>query len=160
MQCGDCFVKNTRNDILPNEIARNKVRKVHYSAGDPQPAIGSGKFWSDLEQLVTSCEWVIDRPRGSIHPRYPDMIYPVDYGYLAGSTTVDSDGIDIWVGSLPGHELVGILLTVDLFKRDAEVKLLLGCTPGEIDILLDFQNDGAMSAVLVERYPKERQINA
>ena len=27
---------------------------------------------------------VIDRPAGSRHPRYPDMIYPVNYGYVQG----------------------------------------------------------------------------
>lgn len=37
-------------------------------------------FWQALDELIRTSEIVIDRPRGSAHPRYPEMIYPVDYG--------------------------------------------------------------------------------
>ena len=39
-------------------------------------------FWKALDELVNSSEIVIDRPRGSAHPRFPNFIYKVDYGYL------------------------------------------------------------------------------
>ncbi len=39
-------------------------------------------FWTALDQLVSDSEIVIDRPKGSAHPKYPDFIYKVDYGYL------------------------------------------------------------------------------
>lgn len=58
-------------------------------------------FWCKLDELVQSGDLVIDRPQGSAHPRYPDIIYPLDYGYLAGTTAADGEGIDVWVGSLP-----------------------------------------------------------
>lgn len=35
-------------------------------------------FWASLDALVRRCPLVIDRPRGSAHPRYPDFIYPLD----------------------------------------------------------------------------------
>ena len=38
---------------------------------------------------------------------------------------------------MPGRELVGFLLTVDLGKRDAELKLLLGCTAKEAEVILE-----------------------
>lgn len=40
------------------------------------------EFWKALDELVGSSEIVIDRPRGTVHPKYPDFIYKVDYGYL------------------------------------------------------------------------------
>ena len=46
-------------------------------------------FWSHLDRLVESCGLVIDRPKGTAHPRYPDLIYPVDYGYLDGTTAME-----------------------------------------------------------------------
>jgi inorganic pyrophosphatase len=53
--------------------------------------------------------------------------------------------------------LVGIVCTVDRLKRDAEVKLLLGCTPEEVDTILSFHNDsGMMSAIAVWRDEAER----
>lgn len=108
-------------------------------------------FWAYLDRLVASSRLVIDRPKGSHHPRYPALTYPVDYGYLEETTTVDGGGIDVWAGSIPDQALSALLLTVDLQKRDVEVKLLLGCTEAEQQIILDFHNDGLMCAVRVLR---------
>ncbi len=109
------------------------------------------EFWDFLEQLVATSQVVIDRPGGAAHPRYPDMIYPVNYGFLEGTTTVDGAGIDVWVGSLDPVRVNGILCTVDLMKRDVEVKLLLGCTEEEIDKILDVLNSQWFRAILVRR---------
>jgi hypothetical protein len=39
-------------------------------------------FWQRAEVFLTENEIVIDRPSDSRHPRFPDMVYPLDYGYL------------------------------------------------------------------------------
>ncbi|HEX4203069.1 MAG TPA: inorganic pyrophosphatase [Ktedonobacteraceae bacterium] len=110
-------------------------------------------FWHALDTLVTNSWLVIDRPRGSAHPRYPDNIYPLDYGYLDGTSTTDQQGIDVWVGSLPEKTLTAIILTVDLLKRDSEPKFLLGCTTDEKQQILALHNHGNQSAILIERAP-------
>lgn len=108
-------------------------------------------FWCKLDELVQSCHLVIDRPQGSAHPRYPDIIYPLDYGYLAGTTAADGGGIDVWVGSLPECRITGIISAVDLLKRDAETKILLGCTADEANAALATHRTGSQSAILIER---------
>ena len=110
-------------------------------------------FWHKLDQLVTEHELVIDRPKGSQHPRYPEMLYPLDYGYLADTQAADGDGIDVWVGSLPEQKVTAVVCTVDMLKRDTEIKLLLGCTPQEMQTILDFHNDNSdwQSAIGIER---------
>jgi inorganic pyrophosphatase len=109
-------------------------------------------FWTYLDSLIQSAELVIDRPKGSAHPRYPPLIYPLDYGYLRGTTGGDGHELDVWCGSLPEKALDAIVCTVDLLKRDVEVKLLLGCTEDEKAIICDFHNDGEyMAAILVKR---------
>jgi SET domain-containing protein len=55
-------------------------------------------FWHEIEQLAITNSITIDRPKGSAHPRYPDYIYPLDYGYLENTTAGDGDGIDGVVG--------------------------------------------------------------
>ena len=40
------------------------------------------EFWNALDELVSNSEIVIDRPKGTAHPKYPDFIYRVDYGYV------------------------------------------------------------------------------
>ena len=47
---------------------------------------GRDAFWQHLDEMVAGSELVIDRPRGSRHPRVHDTIYPLDYGYLAGTS--------------------------------------------------------------------------
>jgi inorganic pyrophosphatase len=113
-------------------------------------------FWSLLDQLVATSRVVVDRPGGKPHPRYPDLVYPLDYGYLEGTTSGDGDGIDIWLGASGAHTLSAVLMTVDLEKRDAELKLLLGCTEEETRTILAFHNDMfSLRATLVRRPEKE-----
>jgi F420 biosynthesis protein FbiB-like protein len=109
------------------------------------------EFWEYLERLVVSCRLVIDRPRGSAHPRFPQFIYPLDYGYLEGVGSTDGSELDAWLGSAGARSLDALLLTVDLFKQDAEINLLLGCTPADQQAVLHAANQGSMRAVLVPR---------
>ncbi|MEU6262166.1 inorganic pyrophosphatase [Saccharopolyspora shandongensis] len=99
---------------------------------------GSARFFAALADLVRHGELVVDRPRGRPHPRIPDVVYPLDYGYLAGTTGGDGAGIDVFVGSAAGAGVVGVLLTADLAKRDAEIKVLVDCSPEEVEIAREF----------------------
>jgi inorganic pyrophosphatase len=109
-------------------------------------------YWETLEKLVANSRIVIDRPKGSRHPRFPEMIYPLDYGFLEDTTGNDGAEADVWRGTLPGDGITGVVCTVDLMKRDAEVKILIGCTPQEIEIIHAFYNTGSyMSGMTVVR---------
>jgi inorganic pyrophosphatase len=101
------------------------------------------------DELVRASEMVFDRPRGSPHPRYPDIVYPLDYGYLAGTQAMDGGGIDVWRGSLPELRVTAVIVTVDVFKRDAEVKLLVGCTPTEAQLALATHNRSTSQGALL-----------
>ena len=98
-------------------------------------------FWDEMADLVVSRPIIIDRPRGKAHPRFPDLIYPFDYGYVEGTLATDGDGIDVWIGSQEGRALTGILCTYDTIERDAEIKLLLGCTEDDVQVIMDFIPD-------------------
>ena len=49
-------------------------------------------FWSRLDDLIASSKIIIDRPKDKPHPNWPDMIFPLDYGYLEGTTAMDGGG--------------------------------------------------------------------
>ena len=108
-------------------------------------------FWQTLETLLATSTLTIDRPKGSLHPRYPDFIYPLDYGYLEGTHSGDGHGIDVWLGTLPERRVTAILCALDLDKRDIEIKILLACTDEEAQTILAIHNDGSHSAFLVPR---------
>lgn len=114
------------------------------------------EFWDYLERLIESSQIVIDRPTGSQHPHYPEIVYPLDYGYLAGTSSADGGGIDLWLGSQPEKRLEAVLIIVDLQKRDSEIKLLLGCAPSEVETVLQFQNTGLMRAEVLKRPDEEK----
>lgn len=123
--------------------------------GTPVIETDDPRFWEHADQLVAASEIVIDRPRGSPHPRFPDIVYPLDYGYLAGTTGGDGDGIDIWRGSLPCLSVTAAIVTIDLLKRDAELKLLLGCTDAEMRLARATHQTESQAAILIDR-PSER----
>ena len=54
----------------------------------------------------------VDRPLGSVHPRHPDIVYPVNYGYIP--TAVPGDGMPIDV----------YLLGNDVAVREADVPVI------------------------------------
>ena len=109
-------------------------------------------FWAALDALVHSGKIVIDRPKGSAHPKFPSLTYELDYGYIENTASMDGEGIDIWRGSLTTGSVDAIVCTVDLFKRDSEIKLLVGCTEEEMDIIYQFHNQTAlMKGILIRR---------
>ena len=108
-------------------------------------------FWENLDKLVQENTLIIDRPKNSAHPRYPDSIYPVDYGYLEDTHSGDGHGIDVWRGTLPDNTVQAFLVTVDMIKKDSEIKLVVGCTEEEINLLYPYTKSYSMASILVKR---------
>ncbi len=108
-------------------------------------------FWDALDRLADSSEIVIDRPKGSAHPRFPDFIYRVDYGYLKNTASMDGTGIDVWVGS-DSRKIDAIMCIVDLMKRDSEIKILIGCTEEEkMEVYRTHNETQHMKGILIRR---------
>ena len=121
-------------------------------------AVNDLRFWLSLDQLASTHAVAVDRPVGTPHPRYPDFIYPLDYGYLEGTVSGDGGGVDVWLGSIRGSSVTGVVCCVDALKGDVELKLLLGCTHEEMLLVLDIHNDGGQSAVLLVRPGEQVEI--
>lgn len=110
-------------------------------------------FWTAIEQIVRQSKIVIDRPKGSPHPKFPNLIYQVDYGYLADTFSMDGGGIDVWVGTDRRKQIDAIICIVDLMKRDSEIKILIGCTEEEKEVVFQTHNNtDYMKGILIRRY--------
>ena len=112
-------------------------------------------FWKAVDRLVDEHPVVIDRPAGFAHPRFPQIVYPLDYGYLDGTRAMDGDGIDVWLGRQGGSTVTGIVMTVDLHKNDAELKILIGCTQEEMRIIEAHHNGLSQYGQLLARAEHE-----
>lgn len=109
-------------------------------------------FFAALDEMVRRAPLRIDRPQGSAHPRFPDIVYPLDYGYLEDTAGGDGEGVDVFRGTADGAGVVGVALTADLTKRDVEVKILLDCTDDEIDRVEHFLRERVrVNAAVVRR---------
>ena len=113
----------------------------------------NNEFWKYLNKLVSENEIIIDRPKGSRHPKYDDMVYSVDYGYINNTKSMDNGCIDIFVGSDPNKEIDAILCIIDLIKKDSEIKILMGCSKDEKEKIYNFLNGSEfMKAIFVKRH--------
>ena len=69
----------------------------------------------------------IDRPSGSRHPKHPDMVYPLNYGYIPGITAGDGDEQDVYVFGTDGPitEFTGKVIAVYHRFNDVEDKWIV-----------------------------------
>ena len=69
----------------------------------------------------------IDRPLGSAHPRHPEMIYPVNYGYVTGVIGGDGSEQDIYLlgEDSPVSEFTGKVIAVYHRYDDNETKWIV-----------------------------------
>ncbi len=66
----------------------------------------------------------VDRPMGSIHPNHPDIVYPVNYGYIKGTLATDGEEQDAYILGLDGpvERLTGRVIAIILRMDDIEDK--------------------------------------
>ena len=88
----------------------------------------------------------VDRPMGSHHPSYPDMIYPINYGYIDGVIAGDGEEQDAYVlgADKPLESFCGVVIAVIHRNNDVEDKLVVApqgasYTEDEIIRLTEFQ---------------------
>lgn len=69
----------------------------------------------------------IDRPLGSCHPKYKNMIYPVNYGYVEGVIAPDDEGQDVYLLGVdyPVNEFTARVIAIIKLSDDVEEKM--GC---------------------------------
>lgn len=67
---------------------------------------------------------VVDRPLGSAHPRYPGMIYPLNYGYVPGVPAPDGEEQDVYILGVtqPVEQFTGRVIAVVHRLDDVEDK--------------------------------------
>jgi inorganic pyrophosphatase len=69
---------------------------------------------------------MIDRPLGSAHPKYADIVYEVNYGYLESYFSADGEELDVYLLGVNEAvesfeaEIIGVIYR----KNDVEDKLV------------------------------------
>lgn len=70
---------------------------------------------------------IIDRPIGSRHPKYENLVYPVNYGYIDGVIAPDGEEQDAYVLGVytPIAEFTGKVIAIIHRYDDMEDKLVV-----------------------------------
>ena len=70
---------------------------------------------------------IVDRPLGSSHPNYPDIIYPINYGYIPGLMAADGDEQDVYLLGVdhPLETYTGLIIAILKRADDVEDKLVM-----------------------------------
>lgn len=81
----------------------------------------------------------------------PRRHLPLDYGFLEGTSSGDGQAIDVFVGTAVGAGVCGVAVIADPLKRDSEIKVLLDCAPGEVEVARAFLVDLGVGVALLPR---------
>ena len=100
-------------------------------------------------------EVFVDRALGSRHPKYPDMIYAVNYGYIPGTLSPDGEELDAYILGVaePLETFTGICIAVLKRTKDDDDKLIVvpeGMSFNEAQIrqMVDFQEKFFESVII------------
>jgi inorganic pyrophosphatase len=96
----------------------------------------------------------VDRPIGTVHPKHPDIIYPINYGYIAGKIAQDGEDLDAYILGVdkPMDTFTGRVIAIIHRENDVEDKLVVapdGCeyNQAEVAAAVHFQEQCYTSAV-------------
>ena len=77
---------------------------------------------------------VVDRPLGTYHPKYKDLFYSVNYGYVEGIFAADGEEQDAYILGVnePIKEFTGKIIAVIHRFDDVEEKLVV--VPSDVSL--------------------------
>ena len=97
---------------------------------------------------------IIDRPIGSAHPLYPNLIYPINYGYIPGTIAADGEpedayllGINFPVSTFTGHIIARIHREDDVEDKWVIAPEGMTFTEAEIQKAVTFQEQFFCSTI-------------
>lgn len=108
----------------------------------------------NLEYVGKGVSVKIDRPIGSSHPKYPEIIYAVNYGFVPGTMSSDGEELDAYVFGVEEalEEFSGICIAV-IEREDGDDKLIVA-SAGK-----DFSDEEIMAKTdFIERFFKSKIV--
>lgn len=99
--------------IQPNFLLRAKPNKIL-----------TGR---DVSLIGKTVKVIIDRPKGSCHPKYKDLVYDLNYGYIEGILAGDGEEQDAYVMGVqcPLKSFEGEVIAVIHRVNDVEDKFVV-----------------------------------
>ena len=107
--------------------------------------------------LGKTVDILIDRPLGSVHPKYPNLVYPINYGYIPGVFGGDGEELDVYLLGVDTtvKEYTARIIGIVHRDNDVEDKLIaapegIQFTKEEIEQAVHFQEQYFESEVYLK----------
>lgn len=114
--------------------------------------LNNAYFWQKLDTLILSLDYNMKRVKGDVHPEYPNLVYPIEYGYLVDPDHDHRVVTKLFKGSMGMRRCDAIIVGVDILQKGMDIKCLVGCTDHEQVQILEFLNQTAFQkTVLIRR---------
>lgn len=104
-----------------------------------------------------SVKVIVDRPIGTHHPKHPDILYPINYGYIPGIMAPDGEEQDAYILGVtePVKEFEGKVIAIIHRFDDVEEKWVVApagaaFTKEEIMEQVDFQEQYFRTEILLD----------
>lgn len=115
------------------------------------------RYWLGQRAAV-----IVDRPLGSRHPAFPDLIYPLNYGYIPNTGAEDREPIDAYVLGIddPISSCIGKVIAIVVRHDDSEDKLVVAPAgrsfeQAEIERAIHFQERFFTTDLIVAESPTD-----
>ncbi len=100
----------------------------------------------------------VDRPLGSVHPNHKNIVYPINYGYVAGVMAADGEEQDAYILGVnePVKEFKGKVIAIIVREDDIENKWVVApegitFTKEEIKDMTFFQEQYFNSEIVMSK---------
>jgi inorganic pyrophosphatase/N-acetylglutamate synthase-like GNAT family acetyltransferase len=116
------FYKNYGFEKVDEEAKEGRVRLQHM------------EYLLGRKYLGKSVSVAVDRPYGSLHPHNPDVLYPLNYGYIenfAGEQDGEFQDAYVYGPEEPVEKFTGIVYGI-IFHKDSEHSRWIVTAPGTI----------------------------
>lgn len=97
-------------------------------------------FWQKLDALYLSGDFKIIYRKGQVHPRFPELIFPCDYGHIETIKKENENAMSVRVLKGSGSSVDGLVVVANVLDKEIEPILLVGLTEQENDEVLEFLN--------------------
>ena len=128
---------------LAREFEGNREQYTKGKHGFISSVINKARLTTFLGKTVTAR---VDRPKGSVHPKFADIVYPVNYGYIPNTVSGDGEETDVYILGVdePVSGFEGEVIAVVHRYDDDENKLVaapkgMSFSAEEIAAAIDFQ---------------------
>ena len=109
-------------------------------------------FWQKVDSAYMSGDYKTVYKKGSVHPKYPELIFPCDYGHI-NSGDGDSS-LKVFKGT-KGKKADAVVVCANLLQKDLTAIVLVGLSEQEQEDVLKFLNSNEFQKSIIIRRGKE-----